>query len=48
VAGEKASQHEDVERYHRRHRPEERHYQQSAGMAVGAGFIAIFVLGQFY
>jgi ZIP family zinc transporter len=27
---------------------EERHYQQSAGMAVGAGFIAIFVLGQFY
>jgi ZIP family zinc transporter len=26
---------------------EERHFQQSAGWAIGAGFMAIFVLGQF-
>jgi ZIP family zinc transporter len=27
---------------------EERHYQQSAAMAVTAGFMTIFILGQFY
>jgi ZIP family zinc transporter len=27
---------------------EERHYQQSAGWAVGAGFIVLFVLSQFF
>lgn len=27
---------------------EERHYQQSAAIAVGVGFLVIFILGQFY
>jgi ZIP family zinc transporter len=27
---------------------EERHYQQSAGLAIGAGFMTIFVLGHFF
>jgi ZIP family zinc transporter len=27
---------------------EERHYQQSAALAVGAGFMTIFVLGHFF
>jgi hypothetical protein len=26
---------------------EERHYQQSAGLAIGAGFLTIFVIGFF-
>jgi ZIP family zinc transporter len=27
---------------------EERHYQQSAGLAIGAGFMTIFILGHFF